>query len=1296
LFIRGRGPALDFTRAYNSLAPESGPLGYGWTHNYNVRLAIDPADTPASEVTRVSEGGRSVIFVRNLDGSYARPPGVFETLVRNGDGTFTLSRKDQVKFNFTSMGKLQSVVDRNNNRVDLLYDGSGLLDRATDSDGRYLDFTNDPQARVRRIDEQLGDATFQNRYVEFFYDANGDLWRTRDVKGGFTEFTYENHRLKTIKDANLNTVTENFYDTRGRVVEQLDGEQKRTCIHYGVYPPLDSATCPTADVSPAPQYNQTVVMNPRRYKATYTSDTVGATSEVIDARGGRVTYNYEDPANPSTYCSDNSGEDRNLCSVTDQGDDQGVRHTTSFTYDTKGNLKSYKDAREKIWDYTYNTNNDILTETDPQQPFRRCTQYEYGDSKNLTKMIRYDRPCDDPSKVQVGQTTFGRHASGNGDLISITDGNNHTTSFTYDTYGLLDTVSDAIVPPDVTNHDFDVAGRLTCVIDAEGNQTKFDYDAQNNILKVHDAENTVFAPGTCTITGTDNFTEYTYDAKGNRKTVKNARQKTTSYVYDKMDRVTAVTEPIRAAIGPAETGSQCGYVGMGNALDNDSDTVADDGCASLAFTYDANGNVSTKLDSRTTALSDTETVATSSKINYGYDELDRLTSIGYPDSHLNVSLVYHPDGLRKTMTDGTGSTSYDYFVDHRLKKVTTPGGKVVEYDYDDVGNRKLVRYPDSAGDVTYTYDEFNRMKTVTDWLGDDPMPNVTTYQYDGAGNLDLTTTDVAGQTNDLIADAVWDNADRLELLTNKRGSTTLSSFDYTLDKVGNRTQIDTYMNGSTLGITEFGYDDLYRLTSVNYPDDPGIDDQTYQYDAVGNRDKMSQNGAWTTYLYDDADRITRSCPGTSCSPTTKGTFYGNEGNGALSYFGPNQNGNDLAADVGMAGVQANRFLLEDYDGRYLRIGHCYDQFELGEPNGIMRIADILAAVDAYFIDQGSAAYDERTDTWPQSGPNGQIRIADILVPVDQYFQDCAGTEHLVYNGDGLRVTRWVLPAGQALARTDYTWDVGGALPVVLQETTDGASTYYVYGLDLISTIKGSDATFHLYDGLGSTTGLANEPGNLVKTYQYDAFGAVRATTGIDEADTSFRFTGEQQDFEASQQPLYLRARYYDPGLGRFWSRDPVHGQGLNGQSWNSYRYAFNNPANVTDPSGLQEEPDPIPIPAPVSPDALDECGIAFADCIEYGRRRGVRDAHSICQTFYDECSGKGDELPTGYFDMDAAKREFGRRGFAESVIDAVGDAIGGVRLPKTGTGGYLESSKEGSFRKPPWIGCPHPVIAFLR
>ncbi|MBI5285192.1 MAG: hypothetical protein HY874_08880, partial [Chloroflexi bacterium] len=125
-----------------------------------------------------------------------------------------------------------------------------------------------------------------------------------------------------------------------------------------------------------------------------------------------------------------------------------------------------------------------------------------------------------------------------------------------------------------------------------------------------------------------------------------------------------------------------------------------------------------------------------------------------------------------------------------------------------------------------------------------PAPAATSYTYDAANRLTSTA-----RPNGLASDRTYDNADRLLSVLNRNGGTPISSFTYTLDNVGNRTQVI-----DTAGTTTYGYDDLYRLTAATYPNG---DTQTYTYDAMGNRLTMVNNGATTTYGYDDADRLTQ-------------------------------------------------------------------------------------------------------------------------------------------------------------------------------------------------------------------------------------------------------------------------------------------------------------------------------------------------------------------------------------------------------------------------------------------------------
>ena len=90
--------------------------------------------------------------------------------------------------------------------------------------------------------------------------------------------------------------------------------------------------------------------------------------------------------------------------------------------------------------------------------------------------------------------------------------------------------------------------------------------------------------------------------------------------------------------------------------------------------------------------------------------------------------------------------------------------------------------------------------------------------------------------------------------------------------------------------------------------------------------------------------------------------------------------------------------------------------------------------------------------------------------------------------------------------------------------------------------------YHHKNALGSNIVLTDGKKNVLARYEYDVFGAVRSETGTS---TNVRkFTGKE--YEADVKLYYYSARYYDPYIGRFTSRNPI-GDGIN---W--YAYATNN------------------------------------------------------------------------------------------------------------------------------------------
>jgi RHS repeat-associated protein len=166
----------------------------------------------------------------------------------------------------------------------------------------------------------------------------------------------------------------------------------------------------------------------------------------------------------------------------------------------------------------------------------------------------------------------------------------------------------------------------------------------------------------------------------------------------------------------------------------------------------------------------------------------------------------------------------------------------------------------------------------------------------------------------------------------------------------------------------------------------------------------------------------------------------------------------------------------------------------------------------------------------------------------------------VYDGDGKRL--------QVTENSVTTTYVYSGLNVLYEENTTGTAAY-IYGptglLARKTTIDQEANTFYYHtDHLGSTRLITDSDRNIIAAVIYHPFGE----PSIEEGSEHYLFTGKERDATGL---YYYGARYYDPGIGRFITRDPLAGTFSLPQTLNRYTYCANNPSKYIDPAGLDFE-----------------------------------------------------------------------------------------------------------------------------
>ncbi|WP_289092006.1 RHS repeat-associated core domain-containing protein [uncultured Bacteroides sp.] len=134
--------------------------------------------------------------------------------------------------------------------------------------------------------------------------------------------------------------------------------------------------------------------------------------------------------------------------------------------------------------------------------------------------------------------------------------------------------------------------------------------------------------------------------------------------------------------------------------------------------------------------------------------------------------------------------------------------------------------------------------------------------------------------------------------------------------------------------------------------------------------------------------------------------------------------------------------------------------------------------------------------------------------------------------------------------------------IITEETTEGMIRY-IRTHELLASDAESARIYYHYasDEMGSITHVT-AGAEILNRYEYDAWGVPEVCK--EQTENRFLFNGQQYDAVTGQ--YYLRARFYNPVIGRFTQEDTYRGDGLN-----LYTYCQNNPVYYVDPSGHQCE-----------------------------------------------------------------------------------------------------------------------------
>ena len=688
---------------------------------------------------------------------------------------------------------------------------------------------------------------------------------------------------------------------------------------------------------------------------------------------------------------------------------------------------------------------------------------------------------------------------------------------------------------------YDAVGNRTYIVDPDGNYIFTDYDNANRKICEYFACQPVYFYGIVDFVSTKvsaiKKKEYQYYLDGQIKDVNSYNSdgetllERSEYTYDGRSRIKTVTQQVDSSI--------------------DANTVYDYNDVGFTRANDPN-----KYQIR---ITDAESKQTWISLNLE----------GKPQK-----IVYPSGDYEKTIYDGNGIAIQ--------KSVWDSNGieQTIFYEYDTLGNRNKIVYPDN-GYLSYEYSgrilgQYGKITKITDnrnnadRLGD--SNSTFEYEYDFISGNIKKYTDYDGITVEYEYDRAYPDCKKSIVVKNSSQSE-IYNVSYLYDLSGRL--LDVNDNLSTAGyenIAGFGYDNNGNRSQLKY----WLSGVENDYDTA----------MVIAYSYDTENNL--ASIGASRS-------YYDPNFGLVFYYDPNfafdANSGDGIDGLGRL-FDANEIITVAGQNRMWNLDFTYDMLS-------QLTSAQLNRPDTNGIDWSLAYQYSKDGNIDQKTINGgQPTVygyyGDLMTDIgnDQLDWDENGrliftpTIDFEYNWDGkLRnatigsdsIALKYDPMGNRVIKNStingnrkYIVDIAGGLPVVLCEINDSNgsltnSYFYADGQVLTQVDSNGSYFFYIHDRLGSIRQLVDDSGSVVNSYAYNPFGEDLANDCNETIYNPFKYTGQWFDSEIGQ--YYLRARMYDPALGRFTSRDPVFGKNREPLTLHKYLYCVNNPINRVDLTG---------------------------------------------------------------------------------------------------------------------------------